>query len=224
MRIACISDTHGSQESIDFTDFKDCDVLIHAGDFTRTVLNQDTEIPLFLDWLDKQPFEHKILVAGNHEVWIEKNQEKFNDLLDFFPSITYLQDSETTIDGIKFYGSPYSNEFCNLAFMDHDQGLKKIWSKIPNNTNVLITHGPAKNCLDKVINQSPGFSKNVGSLSLANRKLELKNLKVHVSAHIHEEYGTLEFNNQLNICPSIMNEKYQTVNKPIAFEIKGDSE
>jgi hypothetical protein len=39
--------------------------LIHAGDFTMT--GTLVEVEEFLKWFAAQPFQHKILIAGNHE-------------------------------------------------------------------------------------------------------------------------------------------------------------
>jgi len=218
MKICCISDTHGKHRQLDLSKYP-ADVLIHAGDWTAGRDLGLSETKDFLEWLSKQPHNEKLLIAGNHEIQIEADIEKFLQLIARYPNTTYLQDNEITIDNIKFYGSPYSNEFCNWAFMEEDDKLEKIWSYIPNDTNILITHGPAYMTNDKVAhayNRDP----HVGSKSLQNRKLELQNLKLHISGHIHEAYGIEHTPACINICPSVVNERYQLVNEPIVIEIK----
>jgi len=226
LKCVVISDTHGYHNEINFSDYENADVLIHCGDWTLNTINQDIQTKGFLKWMNNLNFKYKILIAGNHEISLDKkfnddnNPEWFYKQLKEFSSIIYLENDEVIINGIKFYGSPYSNEFCGWAFMEHEEKLKEIWNKIPDDTNVLITHGPAYNCLDEVKNMY-SYDNNVGSVSLSLRKQQLKKLKVHCSGHIHEAYG--EFYDEKcdikNICASIVNERYEFVNKPIMFEI-----
>jgi len=218
MKLCCISDTHGKHDQLDLSSHP-ADVLIHAGDFTAR--DTKTQIIQFLEWFSVQDYKHLILIAGNHERLIEADPVWFYQALSHFPSITYLQDSEVTIDDIKFYGSPYSNEFCNWAFMEEEIELSKVWDKIPDDTNVLITHGPAYGCHDLVA-RAYGGDPHVGSQSLHHRKLSLQDsLRVHVSGHIHEAYGITRNGNGLhNVCPCTLNERYQVTNEPITLEIK----
>jgi hypothetical protein len=62
-RWVCISDTHNQHGKMQ--DLPAGDVLIHAGDFTMT--GTLVEVEEFLKWFAAQPFQHKILIAGNHE-------------------------------------------------------------------------------------------------------------------------------------------------------------
>ena len=220
MKLLCISDTHGKHGQLDLSQYS-ADVLIHAGDWTKGRDIGFVETEDFLDWLAEQPFKDKVLIAGNHENSVDFNNKHFVHLLskERYSSITYLQDSSTIIDGVKFYGSPYSNTFGNWAFMKYDNGLSKIWDNIDEDTNVLITHGPAYLCNDKV-NNSWSRDANVGSESLRKRKLLLPDLKVHISGHIHEAYGINNNDGFVNICPSVLNERYELVNKPIITIIK----
>ena len=216
MIITAISDTHGTQNKLDLTKYP-ADVLVHAGDWTAR--DSKTEIINFLQWFSLQDYKHLILIAGNHEKFIEFNQSWFNGIITTFPNITYLQDSEITIDGIKFYGSPYSNMFFNWAFMEEENELQHIWDKIPDDTNVLITHGPAYGCNDR-INNAYGRDPHVGSKSLTKRKLSLQGtLKAHISGHIHQSYGVRNTGGCTNVCAAVLNENYKLVNSPITLEV-----
>jgi len=218
MIICAISDTHGKHKELDLTKYP-ADVLVHAGDWTGGRDLGLSETINFLDWLSAQPYNHKVFIAGNHELQIEADEDKFRELLLMYPDIIYLQDSEVVIDGIKFYGSPYSNEFYNWAFMAEDNELSKIWDKIPDNTNVLVTHGPAYGCHDQV-KRAYGRDNCVGSKSLKHKKLSLQGtLKAHISGHIHEAYGVNTSNGCTDICASVLDERYKLVNKPIILEI-----
>ena len=103
--------------------------------------------------------------------------------------------------------------------MEHEPKLKDVWAKIPTDTDVLITHGPAYGTHDLVKN-SASRDPHVGSKELAIRKKELPNLKVHISGHIHESAGISTDNNIINICASVLNEHYKITNDPIVIDVK----
>ena len=62
LRLVLISDTHGRHRDLKIPDG---DLLIHAGDFTRSGLLEDAED--FNAWLKEQPHSQKIVINGNHE-------------------------------------------------------------------------------------------------------------------------------------------------------------
>ena len=151
MKITFISDTHGKHAEL--TDkLPGGDVLIHSGDFMRGG-HDENEAMDFFDWFehDVQGYDHKIFIAGNHDRLFENEPEQAIRLKDAYaPSAIYLQDSSVKINGIKFYGSPHTPAFNNWAFnveRDSDE-IEEIWNKIPNDTDVLITHGPPLGILD----------------------------------------------------------------------------
>ena len=90
---------------------------------------------------------------------------------------------EIIIDGIKFYGSPNTPEFMSWAFMkQRGKSIAKIWKKIPDDTDVLITHGPPKGILDLCKDG------HVGCQDLLERVYEVQP-KFHIFGHIHESRG-----------------------------------
>ena len=215
MTICALSDTHNKHDELDLSKYP-ADVLVHAGDFSSGTVNSTMA---FLDWLEVQPYEHKILIAGNHDWRCKNDKEWFAKALTYAPSVTYLEDNEITIDGIKFFGSPRSNEFGGWAFMGSEADLAKTWATIPSDTDVLITHGPAYGYHD-LVKHAYGRDPHVGSRSLHERKLALQDsLQLHISGHIHEGYGTSETVACKNVCASILDETYKLVNEPIITEI-----
>jgi Icc-related predicted phosphoesterase len=153
------------------------------------------------------------LIAGNHDFYPEKNLRVFEDECET-RGITYLQDSSITLDGIKFYGTPWVPKFFDWAFMDYDHNLEHTFSKIPTDTDVLITHGPPFGILDKV---REGFS--VGSKSLRNKIETLKNLKVHAFGHIHEASGAYQEAGVAYINAAILDRNYKLTALPIELEV-----
>jgi len=218
LTICAISDTHGKHRELDLSKYP-ADVLIHAGDFTKGKDLGLSETQDFLAWFSEQPYANLLFIAGNHELQLEQNPEQLQELLLMYPNVIYLHHKTITINNVEFYGSNYSNEFCNWAFMEDELELSKIWDNIPDTTNVLITHGPAYGCHD-LINRFYNRDPHVGSQSLTKRKQELVGtLKCHISGHIHEAYNISTANNLTNVCASVLDEHYTLKNKPILLEL-----
>ena len=214
MKITCISDTHNKHHYIDTREFSTTDILIHAGDFTGN--GNASQTLAFLQWYSDLNVPHKILVAGNHD--FSACSEIFPSMLAQFPSITYLRNSSVTIDGLVIWGSPYSNIFGQWAFMKDDFELYNIWEQIPANTNIVITHGPAYSIADKVVN-AHNRDPHVGSQSLRDKLKKLKLLKLHVTGHIHESYGTY-LGKYTTVNASVCDLNYVPFNRPISLHIE----
>jgi len=144
MKITFISDTHNKHNHLTSNAYNNIlgsgDVLVHAGDCTS--MGKSHEITNFLNWLGMTDFKHKIFIAGNHDFGFETH----TDIAEEFKErgIIYLFDTEVVIDGVKFYGSPWQPEFYDWAFnLPRGEKLAEKWAKIPGNTDILITHGPA---------------------------------------------------------------------------------
>lgn len=193
MKILSFSDTHEFHNKLIIP--KDIDVVICCGDFTNSAgKNNKYETENFLSWFNKLENKYKILIAGNHEAFFEykfqkslNNEETIKDYLKKnYPNIIYLQDESIIIEKIKFYGTPWCPLFYSYSFMKEDKNLKDIFSKIDNDTNVLITHTPAYGVLD----YTNGCL--AGSFSLFEKIKTLKDLKYHFFGHIHENSGQTE--------------------------------
>lgn len=91
--------------------------------------------------------------------------------------------------------------------------LKEKWDLIPDDVDVLITHGPAVGILDKIMDGS-----NVGCEELIKAIKRIKP-KYHLCGHIHEGYGVTELDGCTHINASITTERYIPTNKPVVFTI-----
>lgn len=218
MKIVCISDTHTKHRQIEIPDG---DVLVFAGDLMSSGYSAK-EVVDFSVWLSELPHKHKVIIAGNHDRLAELNPQPFRDELK--EVAIYLEDSGTEIDGIKFWGSPYTPEFGTWAFnAPRDGSIKKHWDKIPMDTDVLITHGPPYGILDKtggLLYKSPGVweDMSLGCHYLAERVKEIKPV-LHIFGHIHGGYGQEIANETLHINASVLSEGYQLKNEPYVIDI-----
>ena len=216
MIITFISDTHTLHGRLD-SDLPGGDILIHGGDIMNSGYFE-SEISNFLSWFDDiEGYKHKIFVAGNHDRLFENNPEDVKDLLSYYPDITYLQDDFTVVDGIKIYGSPWQPEFYNWAFNLPRSGkeLELLWDKIPNDTHILVTHGPPQGHLD--VSGPPYNQRDLGCELLRVKVDEIKP-QIHVFGHIHGSYGYKFLNDTHFINASVLDEKYSYVNKPITVD------
>jgi Icc-related predicted phosphoesterase len=229
IRIICISDTHSLHSKIKIENYinpKVSNILIHAGDCTN--VGREKEVGDFINWYQNLEFDTKIFIAGNHDISFENKPNWLNTYLYeenlHQSNVTYLRDDSITIDfpefsrPIKIYGSPWQPEFYNWAFNLPRDGeeLKKKWEQIPNDTDILITHGPAFGMLDYVMDKYG--QRNVGCELLKERIDVLKPL-MHVFGHIHYSYGTEKINDTLFVNASICTEQYNPINEPIVVDL-----
>lgn len=189
MVILHISDTHGWADQIPPSRFDGIDLVIHSGDEAnyRDPYRNESECRSFIDWYSQVPVKHKIFVAGNHSTAIERRLVTRNDFES--AGIIYLENSEVVIDGLKFWGSPYTPTFNDWAFMRKREKMHALWASIPDDTDVLITHGPPKGIRDLSFNRD-GELEMCGCTSLMKRCWALRDtLKLVCFGHIHNMDG-----------------------------------
>ena len=194
----------------------DIDLLIHAGDMS--MMGTETEIEQFLKWYSSLRAKYKVLIAGNHDFLFEKQRMIAKDLLAKYPDIIYLETEEVVIEGIKIYGEPRQPWFHSWAFnVERGEAIKRYWDAIPEDVNILVTHGPPKGILDMTMS-----GENVGCEDLLYRLPYLEQLKLVVFGHIHEHAGCELINGVYYVNASALNVRYQLQNRPQAFIIDKD--
>lgn len=214
MRIVCISDTHNCNEEIAVPDG---DLLIHSGDaVTSGTLN---EIEKFFKWFESLPHKRKVLIAGNHDWAYQLQPDKVRPLVP--DSVIYLQDSSVEIDGLKVYGSPWQPRFFDWAFnLNRGYELAEKWALIPDDIDILITHGPPNGILDLVPRN--GWDENTGCEELRKRVEQIAafgRLKLHVFGHIHCGYGVHEEFGVKFVNASTCDEQYNATQPPIVIDL-----
>ena len=177
LRVVCISDTHESHRKIRVPDG---DLLLFAGDMS--FLGEAIAIREFNAWLGTLHHPNKVVIAGNHDWMFERDATRAEAMIT---NATYLNDSGCVIEGLKIWGSPIQPEFCDWAF-NRRRGtqIDRHWRMIPDNTDILITHGPPYGILDT----SREGSQHLGCEDLL-RAVERVKPKLHVFGHIHGGAG-----------------------------------
>lgn len=230
VRFVCISDTHCRTSDMRHP-IPPGDVLLHAGDFTRK--GRLEELDEFNNFLGSLPHRHKLVVAGNHELSFdlvtsgyvnggnistqrqETSQEAVLHAKRRLTNCTYLQDTQVTACGIKVYGSPWQPRFHNWAFnLPRGRDLLNAWNRIPDDTDVLVTHTPPIGHGDLCV-----YGTHVGCVELLTVIQRRVRPRYHVFGHIHEDYGMTTDGQTTFINSAICDVNYQPVNAPIIFDL-----
>ena len=134
MKILHISDTHGKHRQLN--GLPEADIIVHTGDFTED--GTEEEVKDFVEWFGGLPYKHKIFIAGNHDFCL------YGAKLEGLPDdVHYLCNDAITIDGVKFYGVPM------FVQDDLEGNFPELFGRIPNDTDVLLTHQPPLGILDE---------------------------------------------------------------------------
>ena len=239
MRITHISDTHNKHTQLNGL-LPGGDLLIHSGDISS--LGRQSEVERFVKWFNSiDNYANKIFIAGNHDMSFDSEQLLVNKLKHFdgvsdsdeFVSIGkpqwlevllasdlnqnvfYLENSFVMLDDIKIWGSPITPTFGYGWGFNVNRGydINQIWNRIPNDTDIVITHGPIHSYCDRT--DRGGL--NVGCEQLYHRLNEVKP-QLHFSGHIHEAYGyrATDWGYAFNGCNCDLS--YLVNNKPMTFD------
>lgn len=221
MKITMISDTHNRHKSLN-GDLPGGELLLHAGDISS--MGHKHEIESFLTWFDKiDNYDTKVFIAGNHDWGFQTKPEQCRGLLTGYKTVDYLEDEELVLyfdgpngdrpeENVRIYGSPWQPEFYNWAFNlpRNGPGLQHKWNMIPENTDILITHGPAWGFVDDVEGRR---GQHLGCELLAERIKEIKP-KIHLCGHIHSGTGHYFDGHTHYFNASVLNEQYIYTQSP----------
>lgn len=203
VRLVLMADTHGQHWTIHVPDG---DVLIHAGDFTLFNRSRDSVLD-FNRWLLKRPHRRKVIIPGNHEF-------KFADLRwrRLISAATFLLNEGTEIDGIKMWGSPLTP--ANLGSFGADDGddCRRIFSRIPKGTDLVITHGPPLGILDV-----GSGNRNQGCTHLLDAIRRVRPA-LHVFGHIHQSYGKARVGGTVFVNAALAGPGYNLVRQPVVID------
>ncbi len=233
LRIVAMSDMHGELP----VEVQKCDVVVIAGDIMP--LDIQRNIPasakwfkeVFIKWANGLPCHKVILVAGNHDFWMET--ERWRGLYPHTPCITYsllspnkdskiiyLRDSGYEFNGYKFWGSPWVDGLPCWAFNTETQAT--YFNKIPQDTDILITHAPAYGEVGTVLQKCWNYRSNYGSIAL-RKVLEEEGCQIKLSfaGHIHSGLHAGEkIGNTMCYNVSIKDENYKYVYEPFYIELE----
>lgn len=186
VHIVAISDTHCRHSELKIPE---CDILIHAGDFSG--YGTHPEAYSFLNWIAEQSqAKHKVVVPGNHDRVLETDYSVRSQFQD--RGINLLIDQEVTLMGLRIYGIPWTPRFCdwafNATFKSYEEPSQRFPSMaqkvnlIPDDLDILVSHGPPYAILDEAHGDS------LGSEHLLARINKIR-FRAMIFGHIHESHG-----------------------------------
>jgi Icc-related predicted phosphoesterase len=182
MRIVHLSDTHMFHRQLDVPAG---DVFVNSGDLASEG-TLDDYVDVF-NWFDAMPHAHKVLIAGNRDSLFQHFAKLIRKRIP--TTVIYLEDSGTTINGVKFWGSPWTPGYPWMAFTYHAiEGTEPIWSSVPSDTDVLVTHGPPHGVLDL-----DNRGQHIGDRALLER-VTIVRPRLHLFGHVHDQNGRTERN------------------------------
>jgi Icc-related predicted phosphoesterase len=235
--IIALSDSHSSHTSLP-SDWPPADVFIHTGDLTQHGTKEELED--VIAWLATLPYQHKVVIAGNHDVGLDKEctyrsalasragtyatPEETDTLVSTMKqqNIIYLSPenpiAELDIRGnvMKIYGLPYSPlSIGPSAFMRPRS--EDSWVDVHGQYDILLSHSPPRGYLDR--NRG---GEHVGCEHFLSAIRRVRPAAV-VFGHIHEakgkdriEWGDGTVTRLYNA--AVMN-RDQTLSPPIVFDV-----
>ena len=188
MKIWFLSDTHCEHQGLEVPE---ADAVMHCGDESMhgNAWMNEPEARRFFEWYSALEIPTKIFVPGNHSTAIEQTLIRGSD----YPEVTFLIHESMQWNGLKIFGSPYTPKFFDWAYMKARSELDMVWQAIPDDIDILITHGPPKGIMDMTADMRTGEPVHVGSKSLMRHVEDRIKPRIHAFGHIHDERGISNF-------------------------------
>lgn len=217
IKIAAMSDLHGDLPEM----VEPCELVLICGDISPLKIQSGKTkmrrwlFNKFLPWASQLPCDKVLFIAGNHDMTFD-NLDFIYSIFSKDKKVTYLFHENyiyTGRDGKEYsiFGTPYCKLFGNWAFMTFNDHLRELYSDIPENLDILMTHDCPYGYNDIIIEEIPWNTyEHIGNIPLAEEVLK-KGPKVLVRGHLHATDRFCMINNTRHYNVSIKNEKYETV-------------
>lgn len=243
MKIMAMSDMHGQLPYS--KGLEAVDVICICGDIVPLDIQKNfrksTEWlkTVFKEWVNELPCDRVILTPGNHdfvfEAYIHQFKSKllekeYSSVIDAITGecgwadlnkLVLLIDNGYNYAGISFWGTPWCPDLWMWAFYKDTDALKEIFSLIPDNVNVLLTHSPGKMVCDTGKSLEKCGMPEFGSYALTEA-VQDKHIGLWLCGHIHTgNHNLTEFGeNSIKVVNvSLLNESYKMTYKPFIIEI-----
>jgi Icc-related predicted phosphoesterase len=176
LTIALVSDTHELEREVEVPF---ASLFIHCGDFT--MLSRSLRaIQEFNEWLGELPHRTRIVVPGNHDEFLEDPSNR-----KLISNAIVLINEGIEIEGLRIWGTPTTPVGPGFSVRSAEE-RRRIYARIPDDTDVLISHGPPRWILDR----SSGSSFHAGDQELLDAVIRVKPC-LHTFGHVHGAHGLL---------------------------------
>lgn len=193
LKLIVLSDTHGLHEALNLWMWQNTSedhIIIHCGDLANSKSSEANfqETSAFFHWLSQFPAREKLVVPGNHDLTLYHKTY----VPDPKWGIKVLRHEEFLCEGVKFFGSPYTKAFGHgWAYNIKASKISQTWATIPEDTHVLITHGPPKMVGDLTPTSGNNSYFMEGDKSLLNRVQEIKP-EYCLFGHFHDDLNKIK--------------------------------
>jgi len=190
VRILHISDTHNLITEQLVKALPDADILIHTGDFTdQGTTKEFQDFNKFLEMMSDK-YKYRVVIPGNHDTYqVDLQYDKIKSCLT---GATHFPLHETvTIMGLSIYGVPWwPGHSWNYKLFKGWPNVKDPagFGNIPDQIDVLLTHGPPNGVLDEADGVKGNHS---GSLELSKEIARVRP-RACLWGHVHEQRGAVE--------------------------------
>ena len=180
LRFVCISDTHNKIHRIHIPNG---DVFIHCGDAVK-FYTSSRDIVIFNQFVGQLPHKYKIFISGNHCICLDPARPDLSQQI--LSNMTYLQDQSIEIEGVTIYGSPWRprrGRMYPAEAFGYDPKLirEDKWTQIPENIDILLTHGPPYSIRD----YHPLTDECIGCPGLLDEVVTRVRPRLHLFGHMH---------------------------------------
>jgi Icc-related predicted phosphoesterase len=200
-----LSDTHELHRDVEVPPE---DLLVHAGDITL-FSRQPAVLRDFNLWLGELPHRHKVVIPGNHDSLLTEDIYR-----NQITNAHLLINSGIEVAGLRIWGlsvTPYGNVAFGIA-----GGAERAehWSAIPDDLDILVTHGPPHRVLDR----APGETHYGGDPELRAAVIQ-KRPRLHVFGHVHSGYGTRNTRRTLFVNAALAGELGDLDKEPVVLRM-----
>ena len=228
MKVCALSDIHGTLIPIE--QFPTCELVCICGDISPTKIQSNTKavrkwlLNEFKPWCESINCDKILFIAGNHDFGLRR----LDFMYEHFPKdgkITYLFHEDYTYnskDGkeYKIFGTPYCKIFGNWEFMKSNDELRELYSQIPKDLDILMTHDQPYEFGDVILQNVPwNTGEHIGNEPL-NECIFNKQPKILLCGHLHTTtHDCVMINDTKRYNVSIKDEYYYIAYNPLCLEI-----
>lgn len=244
MKFVAISDQHGILKDLP----QPADTLLIAGDVVPLRFQCYSKESKkwfkekFIPWATEQPVNTVVMVAGNHDFWLERHGDEFKEMCEG-TKIVYLDCglypiAEGPMKYIIIYGTPLCKPFGNWAFMK-DLGYQTAVFKAdleniakrkemldkgqnPEIKTILLSHDAPYGVSDIIQQKSCSWydgKSHIGNKALAEFITEMKP-DINIHGHLHTTNHDPEMLAGTEVrCVSLLDEDYEVAYEPTYFEL-----
>jgi predicted phosphodiesterase len=204
-RIACLSDTHGKHEKVEFSG--EIHLLLFAGDYSAPGKEHDEGYAKnFLKWLESTPAQYVVGIGGNHDFtsdYLEELSLQSDKVAWCDKAVSeiggkwtkWIEQPNSLCPVDEIFASPISVANSKSSWANQipraSRAMGELVENISPSHRIILTHGPAYGSLDVNV-----ASMHLGCELLAQRLEFIKGVspvsRLHVFGHIHEDRGVKE--------------------------------